>query len=117
LLQCALWAFNGEGTKWGNPYKAIHVDMLHQANLSVLKTIIDILRGTTLASINSKILSSLDQRLFHIKKHSRYPSFQILAIDKGGYFSSNANFATFEHLFVMHVLSIPHLVNTLVGKF
>ncbi len=79
--------------------------------------IIDILWGIVLASINSKILSSLDQHLFHIKKHSRYPSFWILGIDKGRYFSSNANFATFQHQSIMQVLSIPHLVNILVGTF
>ncbi len=117
LLQCALWGFNGGETEWGNPYKAIHVDMLHQADLGVFKTIIDILRGIVLASINSKIFSSLDQRLFHIKKHSRYPSFRIPGTDKGGYFSSNANFAAFEHRSVMQVLSIPHLVSILVGAF
>ncbi len=93
------------------------MDILHQAYLSVFKTIIDILWGITLASINSKILSSLDQCLFCIKKHSRYPSFQILGTNKGGYFSSNANFATFEQRFVMQVLSILHLVNILVGAF
>jgi hypothetical protein len=60
--------------------------MLHQTYLSVFKTIIDILRGIALASINSKISSSLYQRLFHIKKHSRYPSFQIPRINKGGAF-------------------------------
>jgi len=96
-VHCAFWGFNGGETEWGNPYKTIHVDMRHQADLSVFKTIIDILRGIALASINSKILSSLDQRLFHIKKHSRYPSFRIPGTDKGGYFSSNANFAAFEH--------------------
>jgi hypothetical protein len=117
LLQCALWEFNGGEIEWGNPYKAIHVDMFHQAYLGVFKTIIDILWGIALASINSKILSSLDQRLFHIKKHSRYPSFRIHGPNKGGYFSSNANFAAFEHRSVMQVLSIPHLVSILVGAF
>ncbi len=97
LLQCALRRFNGGETEWGNPYKAIHVDMFHQADLSVFKTIIDILRGIVLAFVNSKILSSLDQHLFHIKKHSRYPSFQIPGTNKGGYYSSNANFVAFEH--------------------
>jgi len=91
--------------------------MLHQADLGVFKTIIDILRGIALASINSKILSSLDQRLFHIKKHSRYQSFRIPGTDKGGYFSSNANFVAFEHRSVMQVPSIPHLVSILVGAF
>ncbi|CAM6050719.1 unnamed protein product, partial [Sphagnum compactum] len=32
-VKCALWGFNGGETEWGNPYKAIHVDMLHQADL------------------------------------------------------------------------------------
>jgi hypothetical protein len=117
LLQCALWGFNGGEIEWGNPYKTIHVDMLYQAYLGVFKTIINILRGIVLASINSKIFSSLDWCFFHINKHSRYPSFQILGIDKGGYFSSNANFVAFEHQSIMHVFSIPHLVNILVGAF
>jgi hypothetical protein len=75
--------------------------MLHQTNLGVFKMIIDILQGIALTSINSKILSSLDQHLFHIKKHSRYQSFWIPGTEKGGCFSSNAKFVTFEHQFVM----------------
>jgi len=91
--------------------------MFHQANLGVLKTIMDILWGIALVSINSKIFSSLNQCPFHIKKHSKYPSFWILITGKGGYFSSNANFVAFEHCFVMQVISIPRLVNILVGGF
>jgi hypothetical protein len=93
--------FSGGEINWGTPYKRIHVDMLHQVDLGVFKTIIDILRRIALVSINSKIFSSLNQCPFHIKKHSKYPSFRILGTNKGGYFSSNANFVAFEHQFVM----------------
>ena len=43
-MQCALLGFNKGETKYGNPYLAVNVDMLHQTELGLFKTIIGILR-------------------------------------------------------------------------
>ncbi|GAQ90875.1 hypothetical protein KFL_006960010 [Klebsormidium nitens] len=32
-VECALWGFNGGDTEWGNPYRAVLVDMMHQTDL------------------------------------------------------------------------------------
>ncbi len=63
------------------------MDLLHQVYLNVFKMIIDILHGIALASINSKILSSLDQFLLHIKKHSSTHHFEFMELTKVGIFS------------------------------
>jgi hypothetical protein len=44
FLQSALWGFNGGTTKLGNPYAAINVDVLHQANIGIFKTLVSILK-------------------------------------------------------------------------
>ena len=38
-MQCALWGFARGDTSFGNSYLALNVDMLHQANLRVFKTL------------------------------------------------------------------------------
>ena len=43
-MQCALWGFNKGETEYGNPYLAVNVDMLHQADLGLFKTIIGIFK-------------------------------------------------------------------------
>jgi hypothetical protein len=86
LLQCALWGFNGGEIEWGNPYKAIHVDILHQAYLGVFKTIIDILHGIALASINSQILSSLDNAFLILKNIQGTHHFEFLELTRVGIF-------------------------------
>lgn len=99
-LQCALWGFNGGDTSMGNPYKCLHVDIMHQSDLGVFKTLVDILR---VLGGSGNVLQLLDKRLLHIKATSRYQSFRIPGTEKGGYFCSNANFAAFEHRAVMQV--------------
>ena len=93
-LQCALWGFNGGDTAVGNPYKCLHVDIMHQLDLGVFKTLVDILR--ILGGLGN-VLQMLDKPLLYIKATSCYQSFRILGTDKGGYFRSNANFTAFEH--------------------
>jgi hypothetical protein len=44
FLQSALWGFNGGTTKLGNPYAAINVDVLHQTDIGIFKTLVSILR-------------------------------------------------------------------------
>lgn len=45
----------------------------------------------------------LDERLAKIKKSSRFFQFHVPGTNKGGYFSSNANYAAFEHRAIMQV--------------
>jgi hypothetical protein len=97
-VQSSLWGFNGGDTELGNPYRCIHVDMMHQSDLGVFKTLVDILRALTTAN-----LIQMDNRLLMIRRSFRYQSFRLPGTDKGGYFRSNANFGAFEHRAVMQV--------------
>lgn len=105
FLQSALWGFNGGTTKLGNPYRAINVDVLHQGDIGIFKTLVSILRDMSNegAVCTSKAISELDKRLATIQKESRYSHYRVPGTDKGGYFSSNANFAAFEHRAIMQV--------------
>lgn len=107
FLQSALWGFNGGTTKLGNPYAAINVDVLHQADIGIFKTLVSILRDMSSegAVCTSKAIFELDKRLATIQKESRYSHYRVPGTDKGGYFNSNANFAAFEHRVVMQVRS------------
>ncbi len=73
--------------------------MLHQSDLGIFKTLVNILRSIS----SPKVHSQLDERLQEIKKRSRFSGFRIPGNDKGGYFSSQANFAAFEHRAIMQV--------------
>jgi hypothetical protein len=89
-------------TKWGNPYCSIHVDMLHQSDLGVFKTLLDIIQDISATFTNSSnVLLELDKCLFLIKVKACFLGFCVPGIDKGGYFSSNANFVAFKHHLVM----------------
>ena len=110
--QCALWGFAGGDTEFGNPYKAVNVDMLHQFDLGVFKTLVDILRSIAV-STSTTILPELDRRLLCIKNSSRFSKFLVPSTDKGGYFSSNSNYATFEHRSVMQVSEFEFFVQLL----
>jgi hypothetical protein len=101
--QCALWGFKAGETTIGNPYRAIHVDIMHQSDLGIFKTLVEIVRSMAISSACQSHLRVLDDRLLLIKKTSRYSSFRIPGTDKGGYFRSNANFAAFEHRAVLQV--------------
>jgi hypothetical protein len=94
-MQCALWGYNGGESDVGCPYKCIHVDALHQWNLGIFKILVDVL------CMNDKthnwILQEIDSHLSYIKSTSCHQSFWIPSIERGGYFSSNVNFAAFEH--------------------
>lgn len=76
--------------------------MLHQADLGIFKTLVDILIEVC-KSMQRNPLLVLDERLAMMKKSSRFFQFRIPGTDKGGYFSSNANYAAFEHRAIMQV--------------
>ena len=101
----ALWRFDGGDTHFENPYLAINVDMLHQADLGVFKTLVHILRSIA-KEISSQILTELDERLYLIKDIGRFYQFRLPGINSGGFFGSNANFAAFEYRYVMQVSPI-----------
>ncbi|KAG0595978.1 hypothetical protein M758_UG213700 [Ceratodon purpureus] len=111
-IQCALWGFNGGDTTMGNPYLAIHVDILHQSDLGVFKMIVGIIRDMASISPRERKLQELDRRLLYIKQNCRFPAFRIPGNEQGGYFVSQANFAGFEHRAVLQVI-----VLCLVGLF
>lgn len=102
VQQCALWDFAGGDTDFGNPYLAINVDMLHQADLGIFKTLMDILQNMSKELMRSP-LPEMDRRLLVIKESARFFQFRVPGTDKGGYFTSNANFAAFEHRCVIQV--------------
>ena len=86
LITChvgTVWSmgFAGGDTTFGNPYRVVNVDMLHQSNLGVLKTLVDILRSIA-TSTSAAILPELDQRLLCIKNSSRFSDSEFLAQTK-----------------------------------
>ena len=81
LEQCALWGFPGGDTTFGNPYRTVNVDMHHQLDLGVFKTLVDILRSIA-TSTYVAILLELDQRLLCIKNSSRFSDSEFLAQTK-----------------------------------
>jgi hypothetical protein len=76
--------------------------MLHQADLGIFKTLVQIIRSIA-QETSSFILHELDTRLQKIKEVGRYYQYRLLGTNFGGYFVSNANFAAFEHRSVMQV--------------
>jgi len=102
--QCVVWDFARGDTEFDNPYLAINVDMLHQADLGVFNTLMNIVQDMS-KEINPNPISELDRRLAVIKDSARFFEFQVRGSDKGGYFTLNANFAAFEHHSIMQVNS------------
>ena len=78
--------------------------MLHQADLGVFKTLMDIVQEIS-KELDVNPIPELDKRLLVIKDVARFFQFRIPGSDRGGYFTSNANFAAFEHRAVMQVSS------------
>ena len=122
LEQCALWGFTGGDTTFGNPYRAVNVDMIHQSDLGVFKTLVDILRSIA-TSTSVAILPELDQRLLCIKNSSRFSEFRVPGTDKGGYFTANSNYAAFEHRSVMQVsnyvadeIYVTNIIKRMINK-
>ena len=76
--------------------------MLHQSDLGVFKTLVDILR-TIAASTSSIVLPEMDQRLLCIKNSCRFLEFRVFGTGKGGYFISNSNYAAFDHRSIIQV--------------
>jgi len=79
---------------------AIHVDILHQNDVGIFKMLADVIREM----FPPTTLIQLDQCLFHICDKCRYQGLRIPGSAKGGYFTSNANYAGFEHRAIMQVL-------------
>jgi hypothetical protein len=81
----------------GNPYLALHVDILHQSNLGVFKTLVSIIRNIAMENPHQHVLKEMDRRLFTIKNKSRFPNFQVPGNEKSKYFSDQENFVAYEH--------------------
>jgi hypothetical protein len=58
---------------------------------------------------SNKVLQQLDEQLQVIKTKFGFFGYRIPGNNKGGYFTSNANFATFKHCAVMQVKYITTL--------
>jgi len=89
--------------KFGNPYRAINVDMLHQVDLGVFKTLMDVLQEMS-KELNLNPIPQLDEKIMGIKESTRFFHFRLPSSLRGGYFTSNANFVTFEHSSIMQVM-------------
>jgi len=76
--------------------------MLHQADLGVFKTLMDIVQDIS-SGLDCNPIPELDRRLLIIKDSARFFQLRVPGNDRGGYFTSNANFAAFEHRSVMQV--------------
>ena len=79
--------------------------VLHQADLGVFKTLMDVLQEMA-KELNPNPISQLDERIMAIKESSRFFHFRLPGSSRGGYFTSNANFAAFEHRSVMQVIKM-----------
>lgn len=103
LLQCALWGFNGCDTSWGNPYRAVHVDMLHQTDLGVFPVICTAVVQAAEAGGNGKASKLIERNLMRMKAGCRWPDLRIPGTEHGGYFTteSRSKFAAFEHRAIM----------------
>ena len=115
-MQCALWGFNKGETEYGNPYLAVNVDMLHQADLGLFKTIIGILREIGKEQ-SPTTLKEMDQRLLHINDSARFYKFRVPGTKTGGYFESPANYAAFEHRSVLQVYKIEYELKIWFERF
>lgn len=105
VFQCGLWGFCGGDLLYGNPYRCVQVDGLHQSILGVFKILVGIVRSSAASqSLVRKPLRELDRRLQYIHRECRYASFRLPGSNQSGYFQSNANFHGFEHKFVMQVV-------------
>ncbi|CAM6096622.1 unnamed protein product [Calypogeia fissa] len=105
-VKCALWGFSGSNLCYGNAYRSVQVDRLHQSILGVFKILVGIVGALRAPStLVAHPLRELDKRLKIIHKHCRYASFRLPGSNQGGYFQSNANFHGFEHKYVMQVVA------------
>jgi hypothetical protein len=87
----------------GNPYLALHVDILHQSDLGFFKTLVSIICDIAMENPRQHVLKEMDRRLFTIKNKSRFSNFRVPGNEKSKYFSDQANFAAYEHRAVMQV--------------
>jgi hypothetical protein len=80
--------------------------MLHQADLGVFKTLMDIVHEIS-KELHVNPIPELDRRLMVIKDSSHFFLFRVPGNERGGYFTSNANFLAAQHRSVMQVSQIP----------
>ena len=78
--------------------------MLHQADMGVFKTLMDVAREIS-KELTPNPIPILDRRLAILKASARFHLYRIPGNKRGGYFTSNANFAASEHRLVMQVMS------------
>ena len=77
--------------------------MLHQVDLAVFKTLMDVLQEMS-KELNPNPISQLDERIMAIKESASFFNFRLHGSSREGYFTSAANFAAFEHSSIMHMI-------------
>lgn len=104
-MQSGLIGFNGGRTKWGNWYKAVHVDCMHQSDIGVFPTIMDTVLAAAAGSSSTCLARSIESQLMKIRDTCRFADLRIPGSDKGGYFTSKSRskFTAFEQRGVMQV--------------
>jgi len=76
LPQYTPWDFAGGDIKFGNPYLAINVDMLHQADLGIFKVLMNIVQDA-LKKIDPNSISELNRKLAVIKEPACFFKFHV----------------------------------------
>ena len=84
--------------------------------LDCSKTIIGILREIG-KERSPTTLKEMDQRLLRIKDSARFYKFRVPGTRTCGYFESPANYAAFEHRFVLHVHGINNELEISIKMF
>jgi Plavaka transposase len=97
------FGFNGaENSIYGNPYKAIMVETMHNVELGIWTYLIEYLREVC----KKAICIELDRKLKELKFASTIPGFRLPTTDGGGYFWGGKNFHAFEHKSVIQVICV-----------
>jgi hypothetical protein len=103
-LQSALQGFNGGHTNWGNYYKAVQTNCMHQSDIGVFP-IIDAIIEAAAGSSDTRLAKSVKAKLMEIRRTCRFADLRIPSSDKGGYVTSKtrSKFTAFEQRGVMQV--------------
>ena len=102
--QCALWGFRGGMEDWGNPYRAVMVDSMHQGELGLWVHLVACMRE----NYTRKQLREMDQILKDLAGETRIST---LRLPGGTYFEKGATYMAFEHRGVMQVMFQKYCCN------
>jgi hypothetical protein len=104
-LQSALRGFNGGHTNWGNYYKAVQADCMHQSDIGVFPMLIDAIIEAAAGSSDTRLAKSVEANLMEIRRTCRFANLRIPGSNKGGYVTSKSRskFTAFEQRGVMQV--------------